>query len=524
MDRMKEYRWAVFAALIVILLGSVPLILGYALQTPELRFVGVMYDRQDYSVHLSELHHGAAGGWDYLFGFTTEAHQSSYLKTFYVVLGHIAVWLGLPLDIAYQLARVLCGLLACLSIYRLLTRIFPEVNQRRLGFFLVALGSGFGWIQTPFRLLPDPLIWPIDIWLIDAYVFFSIAIFPHFSAIIAALALAITAFLDHLERPAWANVVLILVCALFTQIVNPMAFLLADCAMLGAFIFSCWQKRKLDWASALTLGGVAIAQIPLFVYSWLLLKTDPVWAVFSDPDLFPTPPLAYVILGFGPFWPFAIVGALRALRKPNPGAGLALVWLVAALILIYLPLQIQRRMLLMVTIPLTILALAPIFDFSAWLRARIPAVKSLGLALTSGLAMIGSFFLILLYSINVSTRPANLFEPAPLIEAMEWLKQHATTNDVVLASEPTAQLVALRTPARLYFGHEIETLHFDQKASQVENFYRGLQPATWLESLHVDWVIFGPHEQEWSTTPPRSALLQPVYKNDQVTIYRVGSP
>ncbi len=521
---LKEYRWALIVSILIVLFGCLPLILGYILQTPEQRFIGVMYDRQDYSVHLAMMNYGAQGGWDYQFRFTTEPHTATYLKTFYVVIGHLTGWTGISLNIVFQTTRILLGLLACISIYRLMTRIFQAVNQRRLAFVLAVLGAGFGWFQTPLGLLPDPKIWPIDIWLIDAYVFFSIALFPHFSALIFALVIAVTAFLDHLQHPNWRNIVIIVICALFTQMTNPVVFALADCAMAGAFLFSCWQKRRFDRASALTLGLVAVIQIPLLAYSWNLLTRDPSWAVFSGQNSTPSPPLVYTLLGFGLFWPFAIIGAIKAFRKPDASFGLALFWLVFALILAYMPLEIQRRFLLAITVPLAILATPAILDFSEWLHRRLPVSKTAGTVIVSALISIGSFFLVLINSANISGKPANLFEPAALVQAVDWLKQNGSPNEIVFASQPTAQMVAVHTPLRLYFGHEMETLHFDDKALDVENFYRGLQPENWLESLPVHWVIFGPHEREWSQLPPNSSRLEPAYQNDSVIIYRVAAP
>ncbi|MGC1379203.1 MAG: hypothetical protein WA821_23435 [Anaerolineales bacterium] len=522
--QVKEYRWVLIVSILIVLLGSLPLIVGYALQTPDQRFVGTMYDRQDYAVHFAAMQHGAQGNWDYQIRFSTEPLTPTYLKTFYVALGHLNGWMGIPFDVIFQAARILLGLLACISIYRLLTRIFPAVNQRRLAFVLAILGAGLGWVQVPLGLLPDPKIWPIDIWLIDAYVFFSIALFPHFSALIIAMTLALTAFLDHLQRPDWRNVVVMALCALFAQILNPVVFALADFSMAGAFVFACWQKRRFDWASALTLVFLAIIQIPLLLYSWNLLTRDPSWAVFSSQNFTPSPPPVYVLFGFGLFWPFAIVGAIRAARKPEAGSGLAFSWVAVALILAYLPVEFQRRFLLGITVPLTILATPVILDFSAWLHRRARVSKAAGAIMVGALISLGSLFLVLINSANVASRPPNLFEPAALVQALDWLGQNGAADDAVLASEPTAQMVAIRTPLRLYFGHEMETLHFADKAREVEAFYRGQQPESWLASLPVTWVVFGPHEREWSSTPPRSPRLKLAYQNEQVSIYRMVHP
>lgn len=519
----KEYRWAFIASLLIVLLSCLPLLVGYMSQTPEERFVGTMFDRQDYSVHLAMIHYGAEGGWDYQFRFTTETQTRAYVKIFYVIIGHLTGWTGLPADAIFQMARILFGLLACFSTYLLFTRVFATLPERWLAFALAMLGMGFGWFQTPLVLTPDPKVWPIDIWFPDPYMLFSVALFPHFSAAIAGMLIGLTAFLDHIELPRRRNIFIMSICAIFVQVISPIDFILVDAAMLGACLFVSWQKHKLNWASLRALALVSIVQIPLLVYSLVLLTRDPAWAVFNRQNVTLSPPPIYYLLGFGLFWPFALAGAIKALRKPAAGPGLALFWVVSAFVFAYMPLDIQRRFLIVVTIPLAILATPAILDFSGWLTRKLSLGRITAVLLISSSMAIGSVFLIAFYSFNLSRRPSNLFEPVGLFQAMDWLAQNGKPDDIVLASEPTAQLVAMRTPLRLYFGHEMETLYFDDKARQVQDYYRGTQPSSWLNGLPVTWVIYGPHESEWGR-PPASPELQVAYDHNGVVIYRLNRP
>ena len=143
----------------------------------------------------------------------------------------------------------------------------------------------------------SPQNFPIDLWFIDAYSLLSINLFPQSSAVIAALAIAVTAYLDHTRLPRWQNVIVITACALFVQIVNPIAFILADVAMAGVFFFLWWQKRKFDLRLALTLSLIAVIQIPLLVYSLELSLRDPAWALVTIQDVTLSPPPVYYLLG-----------------------------------------------------------------------------------------------------------------------------------------------------------------------------------------------------------------------------------
>jgi hypothetical protein len=521
--RAKEYLWVLLVSALILSFGTLPIIAGYASQTPSQRFIGAYFDRQDYAVHMAAMHFGEQGNWLYQIRFTSESEPATFLKTFYVVLGHISRWTGGETAAVYQVARLLFGLLACLSVYRLLERVFPSVYHRRLAFVLAILGSGFGWFQTLFGLLPAKIT-PIDLWMIGPYPLFSFSIFPQYSAVLTALATAITAFLDYNWQRRWQNIALIGVCAIFVQVVDPVVFILADVAMAGVFIFWCWRKRSVDFALALALALIALVQIPLMLYSYIFLTRDPGWAVFTTQNVTLSPPPVYLLLGFGLFWPFAIYGALRALRKQDANLGWAVFWLVAGFGLAYLPVNVQRRFTFTITLPLAVLATPILSDFSEWLHIRLRLSRYTGAVLFTGLASISTFLLVGYYTIDMTHRSSTLFEPTALVQAVDWLAKNGTPDEVVLASESTSQLVAIRTPLRLYFGHEMETLHYDEKSQAVERFYRGEQPDGWLEAQGITWVIFGPHETEWRQTPLGAAGLEIAYQNNLVTIYRITHP
>jgi hypothetical protein len=519
----REYHWALVASALILLFGSFPIFAGYAAQTPGERFIGTYFDWSDYAVHMAMMHYGGQGAWGYQMRFSTEAVSTVYIRMFYIALGHVGAWIHMPADVLYQVSRVLFGLLACLAIYRLLNRIFPDIAQRRLAFILAMLGAGMGWLQVIFDLVPQGR-YPVDLWFIDPYPLFGINLFPHFAAVIAALAFAITAFLDHLVKPNLQNIIVIVISALIVQVVNPIAFILADITMAGLFVFHSWKKGRLDGRLALTLGIIAAAQIPLLYYSFVLLTRDPAWALFTRQNALPSPPLWDYLLGFGIFWPFAVAGVVRAFRQRLPHQGGMATWIVGAFMLAYLPVAIQRRFLLAVTIPLAVLATQPIMDSSRWFGSRLKVNLKTGAVVLASLASLTTLMMTGMYSLGMSARPPNLFEPAALVEAVDWLGRNSSPADFVLASEPVSLLVAIRTPLGVYSGHPMETLNYVDKKREVQSFYQGKQPEGWLAAQMITWVIYGPEEEEWNANPPEAAGLEIAYRNDQVSIYRFILP
>jgi hypothetical protein len=478
----------------------------------------------DYAVHLAMMNYGQQGYWNYQFRFTTEEHADTFLRTFYIFLGNIGRLSNLPNQVIFQITRIFFNLLACLSIYRLISRIYRSRLQGYLAFTLAGLGAGLGWLQLLTGWAPDPMISSIDVWLIDAYMIFSLALFPHFSVILAAMALALTAFLDQLKNPHWKNLIIIAGCAIFVQIINPIAFVLVDIAMVGAYLFWCWKQEKLQIARLADLLILAIIQIPILIYSVVFLTRDPAWAIFTQQNSTQSPPPIYYLLGFGLFWPFSIIGAIQAIQKRSYRLGWAVVWVVAAFALAYLPVAIQRRFLLGVTIPLAVLATPPLTKFSLWMHQKTHLNKGTGAFLITALTSMTTLVVFFGYCMQTIYRPASMFEPAALFEATDWLAAQGNQHEIVLAAKPTAEIVGIRTPLRLYYGHSMETLYFEEKAEQVEAFYTGLQPATWLNDNQIDWVILGPYESVWREIPFDYPNLKIAYKNDLVTIYRVSQP
>lgn len=520
---VREYRWALLVSIFLLAFGSLPIIAGYVSQTPGQRFIGTFYDQPDYAVHMAMMHYGEQGGWDYQLRFTTEPQPTAYVRLFYVLLGHLGGWVHLSATILFQIARLAFGLSACLSIYRLLVRVFPSVSQRKLAFILTMLGSGVGWLQVLFAWVPSKVA-PVDLWLIDAYPLFSIDLFPHFAATIAAMAIAITAFLDHSSQPHWKNIVVIACCAIFVQIINPIAFLLADLAMVGIFAYASWQKSRINIRLAISLSLVAIIQIPLALYSFILLTQNPTWAIYTHQNVTPSPPPLYYLLGFAFFWPFALAGVFKAFQRHETAPGWAIIWVISAFGLAYIPFNIQARFLLAITLPLAILATPSLLEFSRWLSLRIHLGLYTGAVLITAMASMSTLVLVGTSSLGMTSRPASLFEPAALVQAVDWLGKNGTPNDVVLAAEPSALLVAIRTTLRLYSGHAMETLNYAEKSQAVQRFYQGGEPAGWLEAQGITWVIFGPHEADWRQTPLDSSGMKIAYHNDQVIIYRVSHP
>ncbi len=504
-------------------LSNIPYWTGIHFQTNELFFRGSYYDEADYAVHVSMMQAGRMGDWTYQMRFTSEEHQPAFIRIFYLFLGHVSKWTNIEIDTTFHIARWIFGLLALLSIYKLCLKLFPYENIALFAFVLSSLGAGLGWLQLLMGASMKPIS-PIDFWLIDAYVFFSISLFPAFSFSITLMTHAIGTYLDFLDQPDIKSVFAICTIAIVIQMINPIAFAVIDISFLVTTILHWHKFKKISKTSVLALFFIVTSQIPLFIYNFLILTRDPIWSQFTLQNETLSPPIKFYFWGFFPFLIFAIWGGIKSIHERDPKFISMTTWAVSGFALAYLPVLIQRRFLLGITVPLGILATYGLNDLLQKLSIKYPAYTErknlvyLGYVL---LASVSSIYLVLGSSLFLRTLPKDKFYPKDLENALIWLDNNAEPNEFVLGAVQTSQITSQRTKLRTYTGHEMETLNFKEKLTLVENFYLNSEYEGWIRESPIHWVIYGPYERKLSLSFTPSKELVLAYQNSTVNIYMI---
>lgn len=517
----KDLLWFFVASTLILLFGSIPNLAGYRAETEELRFRGLYFDSQDYAVHIAMMEAGRHGETSYQFRFTTEPHSPAHLRLFYVALGHASRLLAIPTEAMFQLARWVFGYLALFALYKLLQRVFPDLFWARTAFLLAVLGSGVGWLQLIFNWTPGPVT-PIDFWLIDCYVFFSLSLFPHFAFVTAGMCLILDLWLGFLNAPRPGTLLWIAAIAILVQFTNPIALATVDAGLFGAMLASWWNGQKTRWSDMAALGILAAAQFPLLAYNFIVLNRDPLWSQFTAQNQTLSPPPVYYLLGFAPFLPFAVFGLIGLTKKRSSASMASFFWIITGFILAYAPLFIQRRFLQNITIPLAILAVEGLIRMFEAESAQSPRVKRWrpGLVILFVFAAsLSSIQLSLGRALYLQTYPDDMYYPARLDDAVKWLRENAQYNDFILASENTSQVLTQKSGMRAYFGHEMETLHYTEKKTMVDSFFNG--ELNGLASPPIQWVVYGPYEQKMYPLFQPAANLELAYSGQDLKIYKV---
>jgi hypothetical protein len=541
MTRRDWMRAALLSALMV-MLGSLPYLIGYLSQDNALRFSGLLFNSIDSNTYLAAIRQGMAGSLSFHLLYTTEPQPGMFLYMFYVALGWLTRWTGWSAIAAYHMSRVVTGLGLSLTIYAFIAAFVPRA-ARLTAFWLCTLAAGLGWLASLISPPTPDGVSPIDFWLMDGYTFFTELSAPHLSMAVILLLIFLLAWRRHLSsrsRVAW-GVAWLCLSGLF--IVHPKILPLAVSVTVFHWLLVAWRDRRVSAQEARSLVLLGLAVTPWVALYWLGQADNPTFAALITQDLTMSPPLQYYVLGYGLLWPPALLGAYYLWRRQKSHDLLLIAWPIGALSLAYYPMQIQRRMVTGLLIPLGVLAAIGLVTgvlpalhrsgWARWLELRLGYARRrtrlLALNLFIALTLPSTLYLLLSFSIAAALRSPQMFLAQDEVKAISWLQQNSGDQDVILSSYPTGNRIPALTGRRVVYGHWNLTLDYESKRAHVEHFFASdTADDERLETLNryrVSLLYFGPEERALGDFNPAQAdYLTQVYTNHNVSIYRVTPP
>ncbi len=518
---LLEWRWALTWAAVIVTVSCLPYLVAWVATPSGYQFGGILVNPLDGNSYLAKMRQGWAGAWQFHLTYTPEPHEGAYIiYLFYLTLGHVARLTGLPLILVYHAARVLGGLALLVTVYAFLARLTGDHRERRLAFWLVGISAGLGWLGTALGTFP------IDLWVPEAFAFFSLLSNPHFPLAMALMLVIVAGVVwpaHGIRRwliPGLAALALVLVHPLG---LGPVYATLALYLLLRRWLDRAWSLAGLTAAL-----GTCLFSAPVLLYGYWIYLSSPAMSAWAAQNVTPAPSVLNLFLGVGLLGLLAIPGGVMVVHERD-WRGLALpAWSVGTLILVYLPFALQRRFLTGLVLPLAMLAA---IGLNRWLLPRLTVGRArLVAGLTVSFSALGSLFLLAVLTLGVLNRDgqSGLFDRLYLSQdeavAMQWLLIHAQ-DEVVLATPRTGMLLPGRAGVRVFAGHPFETIDAETKQAQAEAFFRGKMSAgEWQklrEQYHIRYVFVGPAERALGGGSGYLGELTPAFQQGEVTIYRL---
>ena len=547
-----ERRWVLVFAALVMLVTTLPYLLGYFAEGQAYRFTGFVFGVEDGNSYIAKMLSGSYGDWLFRTPYTAYPQAGLFVYIPYLLLGKLAAPPGLHEQLVslYHLFRFIAGMLAILASYDFLAYFIREMRVRRFGVALACLGGGLGWLL----ILLGKQTWlgslPLDFYSPEAFGFLGLYGLPHIALARALLLWALLAYLrlvetgfnppeerrgnrNRLVRHTLQLSLLWLLAGLFQPLALVLIGVVIGWHQLGLTVWQLIRQRGgqiIDWSAWRGVLGwlLAAAILPgLFTaYNLGISFFDPYARIWTAQNVIRSPNILHYLLAYGLLIPYAWLGGRRldAHRYPN--------WLAAGWLGIDFPVVSLRAAGLAAAADGGRLAgLVCIGAGRAGSNPRTPwprpTSKRLDLRFAPlWLAFPSTIFLLVggILAARQPTQPA--FREVAQVQVFEYLQSKAEAGAVVLGAFDTSNALPAWAPVRVLVGHGPESIHKSELEQQIAAFYRSQtaddQRRELIERFDIDYVFWGPAERDLGDWQPSSAsYLGLVQQQGDYTLYRV---
>ncbi|HSJ52384.1 MAG TPA: hypothetical protein VLC52_01450, partial [Anaerolineae bacterium] len=499
----SERRQVLILAAAVMLVTTVPYLVGWSAQGQNWRFTGFLLSVEDGNAFIGKMLSGTVGEWLFRTPYTAFEQRGFPIFLPYLLLGKLASPPDLhdKLVALYHAFRVAAGMLALLATYDLISLFVAQPRARRLALVLAGLGGGLGWLLFILGRQEWLGSLPLEFYSPESFGFLSLFVYPHYALARALLLWGVATYLTAVSRidenrglAAEGLKVggLWLLASLVQPFTGAVAGLVVGGYLAGLALWQLWaakRQRAANWPSMwkvtrLTLWA-AILPAPFVLYNLLSTQLDPFLKTWTAQSPFASPHPVHYLLAYAPVLPFALLGARELGRAEVWHARFPVIWVLLVPLLAYAPVSIQRRLpegAWVAVVVLAVLGLQALPGRGAW-RAVLVLVLTLP-----------STALILVQSSALAARPAEpFFRPAEEVAAFRCLADQERREAVVLSSYETGNALPAWAPVFVAVGHGPESAGMDELLPWIDAFYDTGTTAqarlALLQELDVDYVF-----------------------------------
>src|ERR1700687_4103484 len=510
----NEWRLPLLTGLALALVTAMPYAYAYAAQPHGQVFMGFFFLGDDANTYLAKMRQGWEGAWAWQNRYTTESSSSAYLFMFWILLGHLAALLHLPLIAVFHLARVGAAFALMGSAWLFISRFIEDRSPRRFAFFFVAIGLGMGLV---IQAIGHPVILghqtdTLDLRMPELTAFYSVLALPHFawSGVFAGVGAALT--LKAIQRGSLGLAAPAGVAWLGQASIHPQMPILMGGAAAVAVLLRPAAPR--GWAAAALAFAIPA---PYILYSYLAFVGNPElqrWTFHSKNAL---PPESFSLLfALAPQLLLAVVGLPGALRRRTREDLFLVAWLVLLAAILYLPNpagDLRRRFLDGIYLPLVILGARGMYE-TILPRVRSQRWKALVPFAYVCFSTIGSAFLVLA-PLAVAGQPQYSVTTS-FYDGLSWLGNAPVGR--VLAMPGVGLYVPAYSGDTVYVGHYDETFDYLAKTQTTYDVLTGKQDlGLFIQQNQIRYVVWTADLQ----TPPPPLLGAPAYDTPTFKIWRV---
>lgn len=497
----QKIFWLTVLALLILI--NLPIVFGYINSDENNYYTGNQVHRGlDMYGYFTFINQAAEGKWLFKLLYTPQVDQQAlFFHPLWSVTGWLMKIFSLSAFAVFHLVKNILAILFCLVLRKFLSRFYDyEQNPWQLPF--ITFSGGF------------------YTWIVEKDVFLSLYLNPLFVLTLIFFLLLVHWSFEYFRsfKPGYLYGIFIIACLLFLSHFYDTVTLLLVLFAFG--IYHYFKKRQLKLFLPWLVCGLAVGLGA--VYYYFIFSIEPAlnrWAV-NNVTLIPS--WHYLILGMGLLLPLAAIGIY--IKRADPRFHLLGIWVLAHIYLNYSSIPFNRRLVLGIGLPLSILAYQGasflLGNFKSYIKKTIFAAILI-LALT---------YQVLFYVAMDMVVISRHYQPAYLsrqgIDALFWMRDNLPHDRLVFANTIHWDLVISGyTQMHTYLaGGNFYSLDNESKPV-IEKFFKepetGQKEFLCLNNFSY-FIYFSETDQILGNyNPSAKEYLKPIYKNKNTVVYEV---
>lgn len=477
----KEWKLVFLIAILILLVSQLPLIYGHLTEGENEVFMGIPDHVTDANNHLNWVLQAKEGKLLFANEFTPEILPALIFNPFHLLVGNTARLLHAPIIPIYNIFGMLIILGFCLTLYLFISYFISDKQTRLLTYIITLTGAGFGLWWKLSKLLFDKWVVSADLWVTEINTFQSFG-HPHFTLAASLLLLIFYFALRSFNENKITYSIYAGLLSLLLATIHIFDTITMTVVLVGWFTYRQITHKKWSWQDFKKLSIIGSITVPAILYYAWVFFMNPSYKEWNTLNQTVTPGPLAIISGFGLIFFLTIIWIIahkkEFFKKETPTLFLAL-WSVLNIILIYLPINVQRRFLLGLHIPLSILGTL------AFVQLAVPYLQK-----KAALQKISYYFLYVLFSLitttylltttmqGMHTQATSIYGNDPYLsiqeyQALQWIDKNIPNEEVIIAPYHLSNYIPAITGNKVYCGHWAQTINFEEKCQEVKDFYEG---------------------------------------------------
>lgn len=460
---LSFFRWG-WAAFVVVL-TSAPYFINWYSTPAGYHYTWILppYPEDSFG-YMAWAQQAAHGAWLFKVKYTALPHAPFLFHPFFLICGWLSALFSCEMGIVFFVVKAIGVGLFFLVFYRYVDYLGFNANQTITASVLVGVSSGLGGILVWAGVQAPWAIMSTDLWMPEVSTFWSLLWNPLFPFSLALMLLSIF-WLDRgtrMERSAdlWKSGLAAGMLSTLHPYALPLLFVLTLIVTVG--------RRKTECVGYLC--RYFAASLPFTIYLVALTWQNPLLARHSITGAMKSPPVTGYALGFGLPLLFFLIGLVVFHKQLLKKYWQIVLWFFLAAILAYFPFWFQRKLIFGAHIPICLItALA----FDCAVTRWVPERKSTLMRVMAAIFLLPLFvfttgYLLASEQEKVKANGDNAyFVPNAMIEGLKVLREHARSDDLVLATPATSRLIPALAGNTVVWGHWAMSVDYKERQAAL---------------------------------------------------------